>query len=93
MGAPVGNQNGAKAKVWTAAIERALAKRSALERKEAIEEIANALIDKCLDGDMTAIREFGDRMEGRPTQTVAGDPENPLTIINKVERAIIRPKD
>ena len=47
MGAPVGNQNGAKAKVWRAAIDRALERRSA-SRLDGIKEI-DALAEKLLD--------------------------------------------
>jgi hypothetical protein len=71
MAAPLGNQNAAKAKVWTAAVERALSARSALDRKDALEACANALIDKALEGDMTALKELGDRLEGKPAQAVS----------------------
>ncbi len=71
MAAPLGNQNAAKAKVWTAAVERALSARSALDRKDALEACANALIDKAMEGDMTALKELGDRLEGKPAQAVS----------------------
>lgn len=71
MAAPVGNQNAAKAKVWTAAVERALSARSALDRKDALEACATALIDKALEGDMAALKELGDRLEGKPAQAVS----------------------
>ncbi len=71
MAAPLGNQNAAKAKVWTAAVERALSARSALDRRDALEACANALIGKALEGDMTALKELGDRLEGKPAQAVS----------------------
>lgn len=71
MAAPLGNQNAAKAKVWTAAVERALSARSALDRKDALEACATALIDKALEGDMAALKELGDRLEGKPAQAVS----------------------
>lgn len=71
MGAPVGNNNAAKGKPWEAAIKRALAKRSRVDQHEALEKIANAFLDKCEEGDLQAIKEFGDRMDGKPSQAVA----------------------
>lgn len=83
VGAPKGNKNAKKAKIWTAAIERALEKRS----KESFQELdrcAEALIDQCLKGDMTALKELGDRLEGKPAVTVASDPENPFVMVTKI---------
>jgi hypothetical protein len=68
MGAPVGNRNAAKAKVWHAAIMRALAKRSKTDQLDALDDIAEKLIQACADGDLPALRELGDRLDGKPTQ-------------------------
>lgn len=72
MAAPLGNQNAAKGKVWRAAIDRALERRS-LSRKDGIQEI-DALADRLLDavssGDLPALKEFGDRLDGKPAQAV-----------------------
>lgn len=78
MGAPVGNRNAAKAKVWHAAIMRALERRKpADERVAAIDELADKLLDLVAKGDLGALKEFGDRLDGKPAQsvTVAGDDE------------------
>jgi len=91
MGAPVGNQNAANAKIWTAAIQRALKKRSKIAGKEAIDELAETLLELCDAKELSALKEFGDRMEGKPAQSVllGNDPDNPIT---KVENEIIDPK-
>jgi hypothetical protein len=68
MAAPLGNTNAAKAKVWSAAIERALERRLS-HRQPALDELADKLISMALEGDLGAIREFGDRMEGKPKQS------------------------
>lgn len=80
MGAPVGNQNGAKAKVWAAAIERALAERSRLARKEALDDLAEKLLAKCDEGDMSALKELGDRLDGRPKQAIEAEVQGEHTI-------------
>lgn len=70
MAAPVGNQNAAKAKVWSAAIQRALdARTSKLEQKLAVDELAEKLLAQCDAGDMTALKELGDRLDGKPHQS------------------------
>lgn len=79
MAAPVGNQNAARSKVWRAAIERALERRSQ-SRADGIKEI-DALADQLLTlvskGDITAIKEFGDRIDGKPAQAIVGDDDEP----------------
>lgn len=75
MGAPVGNQNAAKAKVWQAAILRALDRRSGSDRAKALDDLAEKLLSKCDESDLAALKELGDRLDGKPAQTIAGDPE------------------
>lgn len=41
-------------------------------------EIAIHLATKAREGDKVAMAETWNRIEGTPTQTIAGDPENPL---------------
>jgi hypothetical protein len=70
-GAPQGNQNAAKAKVWSAAILRALDRRKpADERIKAIDELADKLLDECYSGDLAALQELGNRLEGKPAQAI-----------------------
>jgi hypothetical protein len=79
MGAPTGNKNAAKAKIWHAAIMRALEKRDQ-SRADGIKEI-DALADKLLTlvaaGDLAALKEFGDRLDGKPAQALVGDDDLP----------------
>lgn len=68
MGAPLGNQNAAKAKRWSAAIDRALEKRGSAAQAE-IDRMAEEFLDAVLAGKANAIpgwKEFGDRLEGKP---------------------------
>jgi hypothetical protein len=83
MAAPLGNQNAAKAKVWHAAILRALERRQpADQRIKAIDELADKLLDLVAAGDLPALKEFGDRMDGKPGQqvTLSGDADAPIAI-------------
>ena len=85
-GAPKGNQNGRRAKVWSQAINNAFKKRSPTEAMEELQKVANKLIDMALEGDLGAIKEIGDRLEGKPAQTIQGDSDNPL--VTRIERVI-----
>lgn len=71
-GAPKGNQNARKGKLWTQAIERALKKRSKSKTDmiEALDDIAEKLLAACDNGDLSALKELGDRLEGKAAQTV-----------------------
>jgi hypothetical protein len=94
MAAPTGNQNAAKAKVWHAAIMRALEKRSKLEQKEALDDLAEALLRKAADGDMGALKELGDRLDGKPAQTVdVGNADGKPFRTECIERRIVDPSD
>jgi hypothetical protein len=93
MGAPVGNQNAAKAKVWHAAILRALDKRGAGDRIQALDDLAGKLLDLVATGDLAALKEFGDRLDGKPAQavTVAGDDEGgPIKTVSRIELVPMR---
>ena len=67
MGAPEGNTNAASGKRWKMAIEAALEKRGP-DKWAALTELAGKMLDKAAEGDMSAIRELGDRIEGKPAQ-------------------------
>lgn len=90
MGAPVGNQNAAKANIWTSAIHRALAKRSKVDALEAIDTLAEKLLLQCDKGEVGALKELGDRLQGRPAQalTIGGDADSPLE--HKMEVVLVR---
>lgn len=94
MAAPLGNQNAAKAKVWTAAIQRALeARGTRLEQKNALDELAGTLLDKAAEGDMSALKELGDRLDGKPAQALIGDSGADPIQLSAVIRKIVDPRD
>jgi hypothetical protein len=91
-GAQPGNQNAARGRPWRDAINKALDLRtkSRVDGKREIDALAEKLLDAVAAGDLAALREFGDRIEGKPTQPIGGDDELPAI---KVEGAIqlVRP--
>lgn len=92
MGAPIGNRNAAKAKVWTAAIERALEKRGR-ERGAALDELAEKLLSLCENGDLQALKELGDRLEGKPTQAVSMQDVDGASLITEIKWTFGRKSD
>lgn len=46
-----------------------------------LREVAQALVDKAIAGDVQAIKEIADRLDGKVPQQHQGDPENPLSFI------------
>jgi ribosomal protein L17 len=67
MGAPIGNKNAVKNRIWSDAIRRAV-----LQGKR-LDKLAEAIITAAEGGDITALKEIGDRLEGKATQVMAGE--------------------
>jgi hypothetical protein len=83
LSAPPGNQYAVKAKRWSQAIDRALERRSRAAGIEALDELAEKLLTLADQGDLQALKELGDRIEGKPTQAteLSGPQGQPLTTI------------
>ena len=82
-----GNQLAANARKWRSAIDQALEARSKADQMECLRSIAGKLIDAAENGDQWAIKELGDRIDGKPAQslTVGSDEENPLKMVTEVK--------
>lgn len=66
-GAPAGNTNSSKDnRLWRNTIQRAIAQGD----PDRLRRIAEALLDKAADGDMAAIKELGDRLDGKTAQQI-----------------------
>ncbi len=85
MGRPAGSQN--KDKPFRDALRMQLS--AAGEDRMTLRAIAEKLIGLAMAGDMQAIKEIGDRMDGKPAQAIVGDDEKPPVqlIITGVPRA------
>lgn len=84
-GAPLGNNNAAKGKIWTDAIKRALARRSDTV-EGGLNDLADTFIEAVANGDAWAMRELGDRLEGKPAQTniLKGSEDSPIVVRKEV---------
>lgn len=72
-GAPKGNKNNTKTKAWEAALRREL---TGNQNADKLARIAKKVVEMATDGDMKAIKEIGDRLDGKPIQAVEGSGNN-----------------
>lgn len=98
VGAPVGNKNAAKAKLWAEAIKRALSNSAPDGTVTAgLDRLASKLVAAADAGDQWALIEIGNRLDGKPAQVIAGDEEAPLVfkeiLIRAVDATRSRPSD
>jgi len=69
-----GNPNGRpKSKPFKEAIQRALTE--AGDDKASLQAVATALVDKAMQGDVPAIKEIADRLDGKVPQGIIGGEE------------------
>ena len=76
-GAPEGNTNSSKNnRLWAETIRRAVVQAD----PERLRRIAESLLIKAEEGDMQAIKELGDRLDGKPNQAIEQKTEHSGTI-------------
>ena len=63
-GAPIGNKNACKGKVWSDALHRAITQ----DQGKQVRLAAEKLLEEAAKGQQWAIRELADRLDGRPRQ-------------------------
>lgn len=87
-GAPVGNQNAAKAKRWQDALHKALVRYAddKVPAGQALDKIAEQVVIKALSGDKDCIAEIGNRLDGKPAQAIVGDDDAPpIRAVTRIE--------
>jgi len=80
MPGTIGNQNARRAKECRDALKYVLDnfENSAIKKGQALRGLANKLVEMALDGNLAAIKEVGDRLDGRPAQAIIGEDGGPL---------------
>lgn len=63
-GAPLGNQNARKGKSWLDALRLEIA----IDDGERLQKAACQLLNKAAEGDLSAIKELADRLDGKAIQ-------------------------
>ena len=88
-GAPLGNQNAKRSRLFEQAFIRALKQRDlSAEDGETIRKIADKMIDLALAGDVAAFREARDTVDGKPAQqlNIAGHDGGAFKIAREDEK-------
>ncbi len=78
MARPLGSTND---KSWRAALARAVNRRTdGKGSPKKLDMIADKCADEAMNGESWAVREVGDRLDGKPAQAIAirGDPDSPV---------------
>jgi hypothetical protein len=88
-GAPVGNDNAARGAAFNGALRRQLAE--AGKDRERLLEIAEQLILKAESGDLQAIKEVADRLDGKAPQAITGPDGGPMQL-ETITRRIVDPR-
>lgn len=85
-GAPIGNNNATKNKLWSDTLRRAIAQ----DRSDRVRQAAERLLDEAAKGEPWAIKELADRLDGKSIQanTIEGIGDAP---IQRIEVTFVRP--
>lgn len=60
--------------------------------KTKLRAVADALVEKAIAGDVQAIKEVADRLDGKVPQAVVGDDEHdPINLVHEIRRSIVDP--
>lgn len=82
-----------RAKLFTQSLLASLKKTDA-DNVEAVQRIADKLVALAESGDVQAIKEIADRVDGKPPQAIVGDDESdPVSLIHRIERVIVNPSN
>lgn len=88
MGAPEGNTNSkAENRLWGNTIRRAIAQSD----PDKLRRIADKMLALAEGGEQWAVKELGDRLDGKPSQSldIGSDPDRPM--VTKIVREIVHP--
>jgi ribosome-binding protein aMBF1 (putative translation factor) len=86
-GAPIGNKNAAKGKIWNDALRRAIAS----DQGERVRKAANKLIDEAAAGAPWAIKELAERLDGKASALDFWHEENDLATKFSIHVVFVKP--
>lgn len=55
-------------------------KEAKIRKGQALRKVAEVVVQKALMGDKDAVKEIGDRLDGKPAQAITGADGGPLTV-------------
>lgn len=81
MAAPKNPAGPKSDKIWRDAVMRAVRRRDSDEDPQALEKLADVLVATAMAGDVVALKEIGDRLDGKPAIAVTGEGGGPVKIL------------
>lgn len=88
MAAPIKPKGAKSDKEWRDAIRAAVYELrddpNSPQKIKALRLLARTLVDRALEGDVAALREIGDRLDGKSTQPIGGDSDHPVRVIVEI---------
>ena len=69
--------NAPKSRVWEYAIRRVLAQRNGGDMDKGLNGLAHKLVREAMNGEQWAIKEIGERLDGKAKQAIVGDDDGP----------------
>ena len=96
MAAPLGNQNGKKARIWAESLKRALARYTGDSVEAGLDRIADRVVKSAIEDPMEeakdAINEIANRCDGKPAQAViGGDDDDPPLRVEGIAIRLVKP--
>lgn len=92
MAAPIGNTNAAKGRDWRDAIRRATARHGEADYRKGLDKLADEFVKAVSEGDISAFKEYGDRIDGKvPQALIGGDEDDPAIKVEGIVVKLIRP--
>lgn len=89
-----GRPPGPGEKPWRDAIRRAVNRHVKGDGDpKALDKLADQLVAQGLTGDVSALKEIGDRLDGKPMQATEHMGEGGGPVVHRIERVIVKPSD
>ena len=88
-GAPIGNQNGAKGRLWNDALRMAIAQDDRVRVRKAVEK----LLDLAAEGEPWAIKELADRLDGKPVQQTVLENSDGSPLLAGIQVTFVKPSE
>lgn len=88
-----GRPPGSTTKAWADAVRKAANALDPKAKRKKLEQLAEALVNTALAGDVSALKEIGDRIDGKVPQAMIGGSENdpPVQHVHRVELVDLTP--
>ena len=87
-GGQSGNNNATKTKIWSEALRKYIVQNNKMDA------LARAAVEKAIEGDVGALREIGDRLEGKVAQQIIGAGDSGEHLVNaSLEISFATPQD